>query len=399
MMRLLLASCLMLHQGMQGFRICNWKTVHRNLALIHAVEDEEMDDTPSLNQDFKKSSDGSYTDRSSVDFILSEIRNILSAKSSLATEAIDDMIKDSTINKQFDALLQQLSAKDVVSSKTELLLLKEDIEKGELQDLGVYTSRKSLPKLPDAPFATSIYSRSSAPYCIVYGDGPVGLNLLQRLKELEPAVKFKRIDGKSLLAIQTSELSFALRDVKTVIVAADPAIQKSSGWFAEPPSPILDKDSLKRLLNAAMKEQNMGVNGKIRIIILGKASAEKKGLASILLSGDAGTFESDAILQCQARGLDYAVIKVGNIIDDREPFPKGLRDRFPQPFVQEAERAIVFTLNSVEASEVTRVSVAAEVAVLSQCSLCNSDACCRRFCARLPHHFKTAHCRYCRRVQ
>lgn len=353
---------LCVHIAVGFFALHRYDFYRQPTAVRHrlAVSNEKNDESP-LSSDFKRTSDGSYADRSSVDFILSEIKDILSSKSAIVTTNTDDSIKGTTIERQFEVLLSQLNTKDVMSSKTELLLLKQDIERGEVQDIGVYTSRKSLPSLPDKPFTTSIYSISCAPYCIVYGDGPVGQSLLQRLKDLEPAVKLKKINAKSLLTVQPSELSFALRDVKTIIIAADPVTPKSSGWFAEPPSPVLDKDSLRRLLNAAMKEQNMGVNGKVKVVILGRASVEKKGLASILLSGDAGTFENDAVLQCQARGLDYAVIKVGNVIDENEAFPKGLRDRSPLPMVDDAERAIAFTLHTVEASEVTRVSVAAEV--------------------------------------
>lgn len=199
---------------------------------------------------------------------------------------------------------------------------------------------------------------------MVYGPGPVGQRVLSTLKALEPAVKMKRIDGNELATMQDSELTYALRDTRSIIVAADLEKAKPSGWFAEEPAPVVSQKAFKRLVNAAVMEREKGSVSNVRVVILGQACQEKKGFASILLSGDAGTMESDAVLQCKARGLEYALIKTGQIIGDDAPMPSGLRNRNLKSVQGEIETPLATTFGTVEANEVTRVSVASEVQIL-----------------------------------
>lgn len=199
---------------------------------------------------------------------------------------------------------------------------------------------------------------------MVYGPGPVGQRVLSTLKALEPAVKVKRIDGNQLATMQDSELTYALRDTRSIIVAADLEKAKPSGWFAEEPAPVVSQKAFKRLVNAAVMEREKGSVSNVRVVILGQACQEKKGFASILLSGDAGTMESDAVLQCKARGLEYALIKTGQIIGDDAPMPSGVRNRNLKSVQGEIETPLATTFGTVEANEVTRVSVASEVQIL-----------------------------------
>lgn len=199
---------------------------------------------------------------------------------------------------------------------------------------------------------------------MVYGPGPVGQRVLSTLKALEPAVKVKRIDGNQLATMQDSELTHALRDTRSIIVAADLEKAKPSGWFAEEPAPVVSQKAFKRLVNAAVMEREKGSVSNVRVVILGQACQEKKGFASILLSGDAGTMESDAVLQCKARGLEYALIKTGQIIGDDAPMPSGVRNRNLKSVQGEIETPLATTFGTVEANEVTRVSVASEVQIL-----------------------------------
>ena len=199
---------------------------------------------------------------------------------------------------------------------------------------------------------------------MVYGPGPVGQRVLSTLKALEPAVKVKRIDGNQLATMQDSELTYALRDTRSIIVAADLEKAKPSGWFAEEPAPVVSQKAFKRLVNAAVMEREKGSVSNVRVVILGQACQEKKGFASILLSGDAGTMESDTVLQCKARGLEYALIKTGQIIGDDAPMPSGLRNRNLKSVQGEIETPLATTFGTVEANEVTRVSVASEVQIL-----------------------------------
>lgn len=199
---------------------------------------------------------------------------------------------------------------------------------------------------------------------MVYGPGPVGQRVLSTLKALEPAVKVKRIDGNQLATMQDSELTYALRDTRSIIVAADLEKAKPSGWFAEEPAPVVSQKAFKRLVNAAVMEREKGSVSNVRVVILGQACQEKKGFASILLSGDAGTMESDAVLQCKARGLEYALVKTGQIIGDDAPMPSGVRNRNLKSVQGEIETPLATTFGTVEANEVTRVSVASEVQIL-----------------------------------
>ena len=199
---------------------------------------------------------------------------------------------------------------------------------------------------------------------MVYGPGPVGQRVLSTLKALEPAVKVKRIDGNQLATMQDSELTHALRDTRSIIVAADLEKAKPSGWFAEEPAPVVSQKAFKRLVNAAVMEREKGSVSNVRVVILGQACQEKKGFASILLSGDAGTMESDTVLQCKARGLEYALVKTGQIIGDDAPMPSGVRNRNLKSVQGEIETPLATTFGTVEANEVTRVSVASEVQIL-----------------------------------
>jgi hypothetical protein len=193
---------------------------------------------------FTKLADGTFADTSSVDYIVNEIKDLLAIKAPSGVG--EDGLQASVVDGQFTSLLSQLGSRDLVELKAELAIIKNDIQDGDLSALQAFSQRGALPALPKSPHPTSIFSSAGAPYCVVFGPGPVGLGVLSRLKALEPAVKnvVKRIDGDNLATMLENELTFALRDVRTVIVAAETLQTKATGWFAEEPTPLLNQKSM-----------------------------------------------------------------------------------------------------------------------------------------------------------
>ena len=156
----------------------------------------------------------------------------------------------------------------------------------------------------------------------------------------------KVIDGEYLGVMSEKEIEFAVRDVKTIIIVADSKkIESKGGWFgskAKEPVPtrdeigpvninneewdhLLNEKSLKKLLNASMKECNKN-SKNIKVISIGKATTQSKSLTSFL-GGENTEFDSEVILQCKQRGLGYAIVKIGTLINDDVPLPADTRSR------------------------------------------------------------------------
>lgn len=307
---LLLSTCMALRMLRPSRRI-------HPLRVSDTPDDEDDSAAPlaSLGEEFKLLGGQTFVDTSAVDSVLADIKSLLALRA--PSQGSDASVNEALVAGQMAALLGQLvsSGDDM---RTELTVLKRGLEEGGVEGVG----KKALGALPSAPAAT-LFSSGRSPVAVVYGSGPVGQSVLARLKALEPAVRVRRVEARTLLALQDSELSFALRDARTVIVAADRAPSQQTGWFKDESASDMDAKGMKRLLNAVMVERNRGAVEGMKVVFLGRAAQERKGLAAVLLSGDAGSLESDAILQCQSRGLDYAMVKVGSVIPDDAPLPKG----------------------------------------------------------------------------
>jgi hypothetical protein len=307
----------------QGIDPYKYRTIRVSSPLWLASPEDDSAAVPSLGSGFKRNADGSFTDTSSVDFILGEIKTMLKPTAPLGSgKGQDPGVNEDDLSAQYSALLAQLGGKDAATVKTELTMLQQNLEQGGIDSITDFKALGASGTLSTPTPRTALYSAATAPYCVVYGDGPVGTRVIEMLKGLEPAAKFKRIDGKSLAVMQDTELTFALRDVRTILVCTDTAASQPTGWFAEEPTPILDQKKLKRLLNAAMAERNRGSVPNIRVVVLGKAAAVKKGLASILLSGDAGTVESEVWYRRLNSNCTPSVVVNAAIGDPPVPSPR-----------------------------------------------------------------------------
>ena len=258
-------------------------------------------------------------------------------------------------------------------------------------------------KINVTPPATVLFSQKSSPFLLVYGPGVIGQEILKKMKKLGKSIDLKLIDGEFLGVMTEKEIEFAVRNVKTIIIAADSKkLASKGGWFgskentikpstenSDPTSSgdilekidvsnsqwdqLLNEKSLKKLLNATMKESNKNGNVNIKVVALCKATKQSKGIASFL-GGENTELDSEVILQCKSRGLGYAVVKVGSLIDDISPCPP-LRERSPKgpKYSKEEEEItqmgysspVLFTSSRVEESEVTRLSLAVEAVLRS----------------------------------
>ena len=205
-------------------------------------------------------------------------------------------------------------------------------------------------KIIVTPPATLLFSEKSSPYLLVYGSGVIGQTTLQKMKQMGKSIQLKVIDGDFLGVMSDLEIEAAVRNVKTIIIAADSKkIESKGGWFGggnkdtkanaggdgvinisnEEWNQMLNEKSLKKLLNATMKECNRSGNLNIKVIAVDKATKPSKSLGSFL-GGETTDFDSEVILQCKSRGLGYAIVKVGTIIGDEVPLPANVRSRAVQ---------------------------------------------------------------------
>ena len=251
-------------------------------------------------------------------------------------------------------------------------------------------------KIIVTPPATLLFSEKSSPYLLVYGSGVIGQTTLQKMKQMGKSIQLKVIDGDFLGVMSDLEIEAAVRNVKTIIIAADSKkIESKGGWFGggnkdaktnaggdgvinisnEEWNQMLNEKSLKKLLNATMKECNRSGNLNIKVIAVDKATKPSKSLGSFL-GGETTDFDSEVILQCKSRGLGYAIVKVGTIIGDEVPLPSGIRSRAVQgqKLSEEEEEVaqreyitpVLFTGSSrVEQTEVTRISLAVDALLRS----------------------------------
>ena len=325
--------------------------------------------------------DGTFSDRKDVKDVLAKLMAALAPSSpSAAGTATEDEITVQTVQATFDKILANVRSSDLTPMEksmlmTEASMLLDDVkQQGNMENIAGsgLTSKQALGVYQPR---TKIYSESSAPWVLVYGPGLIGQATLAKLKSLGKAVDLKLIDANSLTTMQDSELNYAVRDVKTIVIAADSTPSKE-GW-----TPLLTDKSLKRLLNAAMNDRNRRgstQDNNIKVVAVAKATKQPKSLASIF-GGETTEFDSEVILQCKSRQLGYTVVKVGTIINDDAPIPSGLRDRalkdiFGTSKLSKEEEAagqplyqnpVIFTSSRVEQAEVTRLSVAVDALLRS----------------------------------
>jgi hypothetical protein len=171
---------------------------------------------------------------------------------------------------------------------------------------------------------TRVYSQEAGPYLVVHGPGAVGRGVRAFMRNLASAnsnsnnnnnnnvVKVKYLEAASLGTVPEGELEYAVRDCKSIIIAADAAsdddastgaaaLQKEKrGWglfgtsaslspAPSPPSFVVTEKSLKRLLNAAAMSQRRkmasndgGSGGNVKVVALAAAAKEPKSFASLL---------------------------------------------------------------------------------------------------------------------
>jgi hypothetical protein len=161
-----------------------------------------------------------------------------------------------TVQEKFKNILKSLALSELsegekafISAET-TMLLSDVSQQGGLQNIGssLATSRR----LETPKFRTSIYADTAAPICLVHSGGVVGQAVLAKLKGLGKAARVKYIEAESLAVMQPSELNLAVRDARTIIIAADAKkVEKKGGWFGSGGSDsemdlVVDEKSLKK---------------------------------------------------------------------------------------------------------------------------------------------------------
>ena len=213
---------------------------------------------------------------------------------------------------------------------------------------------------------TSLYYDTCAPYCVISGDGPVGTSLKNKFLEFGKAANVKFLDATQISILNEAELKFALKNCRTLMIAADKETSQERGWFSkDQPLSVLNEKSLKRILNTVVTDRSSSQNLQpIRVVALGSAVTDKKSIASIL-GGDVSDMNSEIVLQCKKRGFGYSLIKVGEVMSS-EKAAKGARElNLAFSISDEASRKsgnnnpVLFTRSRVE-NPVTKSLVAAE---------------------------------------
>lgn len=322
-----------------------------------------------------------------VQGVLSDIMELVSKKAGIITDnkiETDEKIKNNVqkLEKSFENMMNALSVSkrsELEKSKltAEINLLYEDMRSSpdNIQSLNEAQTKRLSTAIPK----TSIYSPSCAPYCIVHGPGPVGQGVIEKIKSLGKAVDVKYIEAEYLNVMQESEICYAVRGAKTIIIAADDKqLEKKSGLFGSSSNDdtsmcIINSKGLKRLLNAAMNEnKKSSIPYNIKIIGMDKAMKQSKSIVSFM-TGDTTDFSSELILQCTQRQLGYSVLKMGRIIDKDDSYPKDAKLRslkYSVPSLSKDEEmrvqsgipdsAVIFTSSRVDVTEVTRLSSAVD---------------------------------------
>ncbi len=320
---------------------------------------------------------------SEVNFVMSEILKTIqgTAQSLDGTVIPENQLSSDTIDASFAKILTDIRSSDTLSNTQKKFLYAEaalTIEDAKSGDDNVISSVKAdkskTNKLVFPKVVTSLYSEQNSPYVIVHGPGPVGQSLYDFTNRLGDRANFKFIDADQLNVIQDSELAFAVRGAKSVIIACDKAspIGGRGGLFGgggDDEDFVVDERGLKRLLNAISTARKKSSDSyPVKVVVMDRATIQKKSFAS-MLGGSTFELGNNAILQCKARNLNYAIVKVGKVIDDDMVFPSNERLRPEKIDVSSNKMSrdipFVFTQSRVEASEVTKTTTAVDALLRS----------------------------------
>lgn len=338
-----------------------------------------------------------FYESSAVNEVLSELMTTLSKLDVNSDVGINDGLSTDSLQSKFDKLFQDVRDSSSMSDLekrlifTEASLLVEDRRRDTAVAASVADPSVSrlLPE-QDAQSdytsfqfmnaKTSLYSSACAPVVIAYGPGRVGQKVCAIAREYGKSADFRLIDAQRLVSMQEPDLKYAMRDVRSIIIAADAVVVEKRNWFGavevEAQAPVINSKGLKRLLNAAVAEASKSTRDvPIKVVALGMACKPPKSVASMLFGteDDDTAVEDEVVLQCLQRGLSYNIIKVGRVIDDDQLIPPDIKSRSiesqsivltnedkpaAQPLYQ---NPVVFTRsNTVESSEVTKLTIAAQ---------------------------------------
>jgi hypothetical protein len=329
-----------------------------------------------------------------VDFIMDEIKQTLSKVGGGEIDINDNSIvdDDSTemkLNQGFSKILSDIQSSDKLTTTqkrflfAEATLAIEDVK--DSNDINNFKNSLSASldktrRLECQKIKTTLYSPLYAPYVIVYGPGPVGQALYTLTQKFGNRADFKFLKADQLSIIPDSELLYILRDAKSIIIAADTDLSNNNNngnsWFtltsSNSKNTVVNEGSIKRLLNTVnLIRRKSSDSYSVKIIALDVATKQKKSIAASILGDDTFDLENNIIMQCRARNLKYAIVKVGKIIDDEVIFPRNerLNPRKNEIMMSENFEKVVlpfiFTRSRVEANEVTKKSIAVDALLRS----------------------------------
>lgn len=332
-----------------------------------------------------------FYESSAVNEVLSELMTTLSKLDTNSDVSINDGLSVDSLQSKFNKLFQDVRDSSSMSDLEKRLIFTE--ASFLVEDRRRDTDPSSSPMLLPGQDAqsdytgfqsmnakTSLYASACAPVVIAYGPGRVGQKVCAIAREYGKAADFRLIDAQRLVSMQEPDLKYAMRDVRSIIIAADPVLVEKRNWFGaiefETQAPVVNSKGLKRLLNAAVAEASKSTRDvPIKVVALGTACKPPKSVASMLfgMEEDNTAVEDEVVLQCLQRGLSYNIIKVGRIIDDDQSIPPDVKSRSiesqsivltnedkpaAQPLYQ---NPVVFTRSdTVESSEVTKLTIAAQ---------------------------------------
>jgi len=337
-----------------------------------------------------------FYESSTVNEVLSELMTTLSKLDANNNISINDELSVDSLQSKFNKLYQDVRESNTMSDIekrlifTEASLLVDDSKRrrrGDDDD----TDPSSSTLLPedaaqsDIGFQfmntkTSLYASACGPVLIAYGPGRVGQKVCAIAREFGKSADFRFVDAEMLTSMQEPDLKYAMRDVRSVIIAADAMEVEKKNWFGavevEAQPPVVTSKGLKRLLNAALAEASKATrNVPVKVVALGTACKPPKSVMSMMFGTEENTaaLEDEVVLQCIQRGFSYSIIKVGRVIADDQAIPSGVKARSiesqsivltnedkpaAQPLYQ---NPLVFTRSdTVEHSEVTKLTVAAQ---------------------------------------
>ncbi|KAJ1439702.1 hypothetical protein B484DRAFT_443825 [Ochromonadaceae sp. CCMP2298] len=308
--------------------------------------------------------------------ILQEVMKTLAPLRS-DTAANVEGISEATLQLKFDQLYSDVRKSGGLTEMEKLMIFTEsDLLVEEAKTGGGIVGKASNAKLPTLQIAkqsSGVYSSERAPLVIVYGEGRVGQRVLAIGKEMGKAADIRYIEGKLLTTMQESEIKYALRGARTVVIAADAVAVEKKGWFGvvvEEGEPSVKAKGLMRLLDVAKTEGKKQAEGgqkePIKVVVLGKACKQARSVGQLLL-GDTSDLETEVILQCKQRSLSYGVVKVGRVVGDEEQIAE-VKAEYREAIQVRPEdnpkplwvSPVFVTRSRVEAAECTREADAAE---------------------------------------